>query len=269
MTGLGKVQKQYQKMVAEESAFWSLLKTIEQAERAREKVDDGTPAHLSSGIRLSRVCFAYDKHDILQDLSMEIPAGLLITIIGPSGSGKTTLVDLVIGLLQPKEGDIFVDDVPMTEIDLTDWRRKIGYVPQENLLLHDTILHNVTLGDPSLAEADAEYALRAAGAWEFTTAMPEGMHSVVGERGAKLSGGQRQRIMIARALAHRPELLILDEATSALDPASEAAICRTIEELRGKLTVLAISHQTALVESADLVYRLENRRVVPATVPVT
>ena len=140
----------------------------------------------------------------------------------------------------------------------------IGYVPQETQLLHDTVLHNVTLDDPGLCDADAERALKEAGAWEFVAALPEGMDSIVGERGEKLSGGQRQRIVIARALVHRPKLLILDVATSALDPVSEAAIQQTIEQLRGKLTLLAISHQAALVDAADRVYRLENGRAIMA-----
>jgi ATP-binding cassette subfamily C protein len=132
----------------------------------------------------------------------------------------------------------------------------IGYVPQETLLLHESILHNVTLDDPELSEQDAVQALQAAGAWEFVSRIPAGIHSTVGERGTKLSGGQRQRIIIARALVHKPKLLILDEATSAMDPQSAAAIVKTMEDLRDQLTVLAISHQTALVESADRVYRV-------------
>jgi ATP-binding cassette subfamily C protein len=120
---------------------------------------------------------------------------------------------------------------------------------------------NVTLGDPELTEADAEYALKAANAWEFVSALPEGMHSSVGERGTKLSGGQRQRIMIARALAHRPSVLILDEPTSALDPESEALISETLRRLRADYTLLAISHQPALAESADVVYRLQDGRL--------
>lgn len=117
---------------------------------------------------------------------------------------------------------------------------------------------NVTFGDPELTRADAESALRAAGAWEFVSAMPEGMDSSVGERGAKLSGGQRQRIMIARALAHKPEVLILDEPTSALDPASEKLICDTLRNLGRDYTILAISHQTALAAVADQTYLLED-----------
>jgi len=134
----------------------------------------------------------------------------------------------------------------------------IGYVPQETLLLHDSVLHNITLDDPELSEEDAVEALQGAGAWEFVAGMAQGIHSTVGERGARLSGGQRQRIMIARALVHKPKLLILDEATSALDPENEAAIGRTMGALLGSLTILAISHQTALVNSADRVYRLRD-----------
>ena len=137
----------------------------------------------------------------------------------------------------------------------------LGYVPQEILLLHDSVLNNVTLGDPALTEADTEWALRAAGAWDFVAAMPEGLHTSVGERGARVSAGQRQRIMLARALAHQPRLLILDEATGALDPVSEAAICRTLRALRGQLTIVAVSHQPALAEFADSVYRLSEGRL--------
>ncbi len=266
LSRIGKVQKQYQKLMAAESAFWSLRDLIDRSERAREKLGGGIAPGLDSAIQFSGVSFAYDNTAVLKNLSLKIPAGSLTTIIGPSGSGKTTLVDLIIGLLRPQAGEVFVDGVAMSEVDLRKWRRRIGYVPQENLLLHDTVLHNVTLGDPELGEADAKYALRGAGAWDFVSSMPEGMGSLVGERGTKLSGGQRQRIMIARALAHRPRLLILDEATSALDPDSEAAICRTMEALRGDLTILAISHQTAMVKSSDRIYRLQDRSAVLETV---
>jgi ATP-binding cassette subfamily C protein len=126
------------------------------------------------------------------------------------------------------------------------------------LLLHDSVLINVTLGDPDLTTADAEHALRAAGAWEFVAEMPEGVYSTVGERGSMLSGGQRQRIAIARALVHKPSLLILDEPTSALDSESELAICETLQELRGKYTILAISHRATLMSAADRAYQLQN-----------
>jgi ATP-binding cassette subfamily C protein len=254
---LSKIQKQYQKLVTMESAFWSLRKSIKEAERAKEISEGSEQPRLESGIRLERISFAYGEREVLQDVSLTIPARSLTTIIGPSGAGKTTLVDLIIGLYRPSTGMVFVDEVPLTQIDVRQWRRRLGYVPQEQLLLHDTVLTNVTLGDPALTETNAEYALKAAGAWDFVSGLPEGMHSSVGERGGKLSGGQRQRIMIARALAHRPSVLILDEPTSALDPASEAIISETLRRLRDNYTILAISHQPALEKLADVVYRLD------------
>jgi ATP-binding cassette subfamily C protein len=151
--------------------------------------------------------------------------------------------------------------VPLGDLDRRAWRRLIGYVPQETLLLSDTVLVNVTLGDPAVTRADAEAALRAAGAWEFVAALPAGMDTAVGERGARLSGGQRQRLAIARALVHGPALLILDEATSALDAASEAEICAALQALRGRVTILAVTHRPALVQAADRVYRVDEGRV--------
>jgi len=199
---------------------------------------------------------------VLQDLSLSLPAGSFTTLVGPSGVGKTTVVDLLIGLLQPEAGRVMVDEVPLPSLHQRRWRGLIGYVPQENLLLHDTLLANITLGDTRFSEADAAEALRAAGAWDFVASLPQGMHTLVGERGVRFSGGQRQRIMIARALVHRPRLLVLDEATSALDPESEAAICATLKDLGGKITVLAISHQSALVAAADRIYRLRDGTAV-------
>jgi ATP-binding cassette, subfamily C, bacterial len=132
----------------------------------------------------------------------------------------------------------------------------IGYVAQENVLLHDTVLNNILVGAPDLIEADAERALHQAGAWDFVSALPEGLHTVVGERGGLLSGGQRQRIAIARALAHQPLFLLLDEPTSALDPETERQFCETLRELAQNLTIVAVSHQPALINAADTIYTL-------------
>lgn len=255
---MNKVQEEYQKMVVLESAYWSMQDKIRQAESEREAVFGSTRPKLTRSVRMDRVSFKYRETWVLRDACLEFPAGLMTTITGASGAGKTTIADLVLGLLRPQTGQVLVDDVPLAEVDIRAWRRMIGYVPQETLLLHDTIMRNVTLGATDLTEKDTEEALRAAGAWEFVLALPEGMHTVVGERGGKLSGGQRQRVIIARALAHKPTLLILDEPTSGLDPESEASICDTLRQLRGALTILAISHQPALVGAADRAYRLQD-----------
>ena len=209
LSQMGKVQQTYQPMVMHESAFWSIRQTIEQADKAREISSGAQDVTLTKGIRFEHVSFGYDDTQVLKDVSLDIPAKSLTTIIGPSGTGKTTFIDLIIGLYQPDSGTVYLDDTPLQQINLEQWRHKLGYVPQEQILLHDSIMINVTFGDPDMSPADAEAALRAAGAWEFVSAMPEGMDSSVGERGARLSGGQRQRIMIARALAHKPEVLSL------------------------------------------------------------
>ena len=256
-TFFGKVQKQYQKLAQGESAYWSLRDSIAAANDAQEAMDGGVIPTIERGIRFDQVGFDYDQHPVFRDLSLNIEAGALTTLVGPSGSGKTTIIDLTIALLRPQRGTIWLDDTPMKEIDIKQWRGMIGYVPQDTVLLHDTIAHNITLGDPSLTQQDAERALRAAGAWEFVNQLAQGTDTVVGERGGKLSGGQRQRIVIARALVNKPRLLILDEATSALDPESEAAVRQTMEHLKGQLTILAISHNRAMVQAADYVYQME------------
>jgi len=260
-TFLGKVQKQYQKLAQGESAYWAMLDSIADASRAEEKLDGGTTATFERQVTFSNISFDYDHHRVFRDLSLEFKAGTLTTLVGASGSGKTTIIDLAIGLLRPQSGTISLDDTPLQEIDIKSWRDMIGYVPQDTILLHDSILHNVTLGDKSLDEVDAERALRAAGAWDFVCHMVDGIETVVGERGGKLSGGQRQRIAIARALVNQPKLLILDEATSALDPDSEEAIRQSMESLKGQLTILAISHSRALVQAADRVYQLVDGNV--------
>jgi ATP-binding cassette, subfamily C, bacterial len=254
---LQKAQKEYQTMVIAESAYWSIRSKITEIKMEQEAITGTRMPSLNDSIRLQEVSFAYDQHPVLQKASLTFPKGSFSAIIGPSGAGKTTIVDLITGLLLPQNGHVWIDETRLDVIDLKAWRGMIGYVPQDTLLLHDTVVANVTLGDTELTEKDVEDALRDAGAWDFVTAMPDGINTVVGERGSRLSGGQRQRITIARALVHKPRLLILDEATSALDPASETAICQTLRHLSDKLTILAISHQTALLETADRAYRLE------------
>jgi ATP-binding cassette subfamily C protein len=255
---INKVQKEYQSLAVRESAYTSLRQTIERAEGHREADAGGLAPRLEQGIALEGVGLSYGERRVLGDVSLEIPAGRLTALVGPSGAGKTSIADLVIGLVRPDRGAVLVDGVPLERMDLRRWRSWIGYVPQELFLLHDTVFVNVTLGDPDLGAEDVWRALREAGAAEFVERLAEGLDTVVGERGSLLSGGQRQRIAIARALVRRPRLLLLDEATTALDPETEAAVCASVARLRGEMTILAISHEPALVEMADRVWRVEN-----------
>ena len=251
-----KLQKDYANLVEYESAYWSLKAKMDEAHNAREVLQGDQKPAFNDAIRIESVSFAYADTPVLREATLTIPAGSFVALLGASGSGKTTIADMLIGLLRPQKGDIWIDGIPMLQIDIRLWRQMIGYVPQENLLMHDTVMANVTLGDEALTESDVERALRAAGAWGFVQLLPQGVHTVVGERGSMVSGGQRQRIAIARALVKGPKLLILDEATTALDPETEKEICKTLQQLAGGLTILAISHQTALLEAAEWAYRV-------------
>lgn len=256
------IQNSYQDVTLGESAFWSIHALVSEAEEAREAVSGkATPPPLADGIRFKDVTFAYGDTPVLEHVNLLVPAGSFAAFAGPSGAGKTTLADLAAGLHRPQSGDVYVDDMPLGEMDLRAWRSHIGYVPQETLLFNDSIYRNVTLGNEGFSREEAQWALEAAGAWDFVSARPEGMDATIGEMGGMLSGGQRQRISIARALVSRPRLLILDEATTALDPETELAICATLRKLRGEVTIIAISHQTAIRDAAELVYEVANRRV--------
>ena len=271
LTRVASIQGKYQAMISETSALWAIDARIREAESAREPRGGERRVALERGISVASVRLERDGQTLFEDLSLEIPSGRITAVIGASGIGKTTLTDLITGLVLPTAGEVRVDGVPLSELDLGAWRRQVGYMPQDLPMLHDSLRRNVTLGDPSLDDAAVENALRLAGAWEFVRALPGGLDASVGERGALVSGGQRQRISIARALVHEPRLLIFDEATAALDAESEAAVWQTIASLRGRTTVVAISHHPGLASVADLVYRLaagRAERVAPASATV-
>jgi ATP-binding cassette subfamily C protein len=253
------IQKYMQSVLSTESAYWSLISAIDTAERSKERGGGTPPQELKSSIALKNVNFSYHEKAILQDVSIDIEAGQLTAFVGPSGGGKTTVVDLIVGLLTPSSGEIRIDGVSLRGTDLKAWRQMIGYVPQEPFLFHDTVERNVTLGDPNIDHSAVVAALNAADAMGFVGHLENGIQTKIGERGMKLSGGQRQRLAIARALVRCPKLLILDEATTALDPETELEICQTLRKLTGKLTILAISHQPAIVSVADKVYRVSER----------
>jgi ATP-binding cassette, subfamily C, bacterial len=257
----GKVQKAIRDSAMVEVGFWAFMRTLRETEAAGETFKGRQMPSLAQACRLENVTFSYDRAPVLKGVSMELPAGQITTLIGGSGAGKTTIADLILALFEPNQGKITLDGVALTHVDIGRWRSMVGYVPQEVLLFNDTILANVTLGDPAISESAVIEALEMAGAMRFVAELPDGLYSIVGDLGALLSGGQRQRIALARALVTKPTLLIFDEATSALDPETEAAICAAVARQRGRLTVLAITHQPAWIELADRVYRIENCKV--------
>jgi ATP-binding cassette subfamily C protein len=264
-SGLARIQQSFQKAVMVESAYLEANDLITEAGAAPERNFGRRVPTFERECRLEGVSFAHGAHEVLHGVSMAVPARGVTVLTGPSGAGKTTIADLILGLYQPDRGRVVLDGVPLDEIDVRAWRGRVGYVPQELALFHDTIFANVALGDLRIRDNEVRRALELAGAWAFVDALPEGMMTQVGEAGAKLSGGQRQRIALARALVGNPRLLILDEVTSALDPDTEWQIVQSIRELADTMAVLAITHRPAFLEVADLLYRVADGRVMEAT----
>jgi ABC-type multidrug transport system fused ATPase/permease subunit len=199
----------------------------------------------------------------LHDVSFDVDHGTSVGIIGSSGAGKSTLVDVILGLLTPTQGRITVDGFDI-QGDLRAWRQGLGYVPQSIYLCDDTIRRNVAFGlpDARIDDAAVERAIRAAQLDAFVAELPQGLDTVVGERGVRLSGGQRQRIGIARALYRDPAVLVLDEATSALDDSTEREVMRAVNALHGVKTLLIVAHRLTTVERCDVIHRLDRGRII-------
>lgn len=217
-------------------------------------------------IAVQKVCYQYPGTEeyVIDHASFEIPKGKTVAFIGTSGAGKTTMVDIILGLLQPQYGKIYADQLNIHKYPYM-WQKKVGYIPQVIYLSDDTIRNNIAFGIKAdeIDEDAIQLALQRAQLFEFVENLPEGLDTIVGDRGIRLSGGQRQRIGIARALYHDPEVLVLDEATSALDHETEAAVMSAIDNLQGSKTILIIAHRMSTIRNADLVYEVLDGSVVP------
>ncbi len=265
ITKVTAVQGAYLSMAANESALWSLKDKIDLASRSSDIGQGAGSVNLNQSLCLNDISFSYDENPIFQNLSLELPAKGFFVFFGPSGVGKTTLLDLIIGLHKPSSGKVLIDGQDLSSLNMDQWRKRIGYVPQDVLLFHDTIANNLALNDSDVTEEHIIEALKLADAYDFISNMEHGINTIAGERGAKISGGQRQRIAIARALIAQPSLLILDEATSALDKDTEREILKTIKGLSKNILVLSISHNPSSLGMADKAFNLKDGAVVPIT----
>lgn len=229
-------------------------------EKMSTPADDVDPLPFDNAIVLRDVSFKYEgtSRDALTGINLTINRGEEIGICGPTGGGKTTLVDLITGLLTPTTGEITVDGQDLRR-HARRWQRNLGVVPQAVFLTDDTLRRNIALGIPDreIDEAAVNRAIELAQLTDFIGSLPDGFDTTVGERGVRLSGGQRQRIAIARALYHNPAVLVFDEGTSALDTATEAALMRAVENLRGERTIIHIAHRLSTVQNSDKVIFIE------------
>ena len=250
------------------STIYFDLKLLEQSIK-RLSLGSAAPDSLnhkrfSREIHVENISYRYPGCEsfALKNINLCLTKGSCIALVGRTGSGKTTLVDVILGLLDPESGIIKTDGVDIHE-DIVAWQTNIGYIPQFIYLTDDTIRRNIALGvdEAKIEEKKIREALRIAQLEEFVNELPDGLDTVVGERGAKLSGGQRQRIGIARALYHRPDLIIMDEATSALDNATEKAVIDAVNQLRGEKTIVMIAHRLSTIQNCDTLYFLDNGKI--------
>lgn len=268
---IGAIQSTWQHIVHYQPAFDAVEKLRAELEAAREELAEGAPGlELRREVRLENVSFHYDpagERAAVRNVSLALPARRMTALVGASGAGKSTLADLVLGLLTPTAGRVLVDGEPLDAARLAAWRNSIGYVPQEPFLFHDTIRANLLWARPGATEDELQTVLRAAAAAEFVARLPQGLDTVVGDRGVRLSGGERQRLTLARALLRRPALLLLDEATSSLDNENERFVQAAIEKLQGELTIVVIAHRLSTVRQADQVVVLADGQVVETGTP--
>ena len=262
------IQQNYHQMISMLPAFAGVLEIQRKCELNKEtkqeiKINQRELFQMKSSIKFDHIFFSYAKEKpLFSDLNLNIQHGKTTAIVGPSGSGKSTIADLIMGLLIANEGNILIDQAPLTQEKILSWREQIGYVAQDTFLFHDTIKANLLWACPYANHKEIDQVLESAACTEFIFKLSKGIETVVGERGILLSGGERQRLALARALLRKPSLLILDEATSSLDSENEKRIQNAIEKLHGHLTILVITHRLSTIQNADSIYVLDKGNLV-------
>jgi len=266
MPKLSSIQQNFQSFITMLPSFIRIIEMQQRCEAAAEpKMENLERLRFQHNIRFENVSFTYDdqsKSPVISNLNFIIKAGETTALVGPSGAGKSTIADLVLGLISPSQGQIFVDEVKLTAEKMKSWREQVGYVPQDTFLFHDTLRANLLWASPDAREEEIIQSLKFSAAHEFVNGLPKGLETILGDRGVLVSGGERQRIAFARALLRKPSLLILDEATSSLDSENERRIQNAIENLHGEATILLISHRLSTIRAADVIHVIEEGRLV-------
>ncbi|WP_410513566.1 ABC transporter ATP-binding protein [Paenibacillus sp. BR2-3] len=240
---------------------------LEHAEKGIRSHEDHMiiPIHMEKGLEVREVSFRYHSHEpvySLQNINVSIPANRMTAVVGRSGAGKSTLIDLLMGLMQPESGEILVDGKPITGDHLLPFRRSIGYVAQDPFLYNASIRDNLMMVKPDANEAELWEALEFASSADFVQKLPQGLDTLIGDRGIRLSGGERQRLVLARAMIRKPSILVLDEATSALDTENEKKIQEALDRLKNSITIIVIAHRLSTIRNADQILVIDSGRVV-------
>jgi ABC-type multidrug transport system fused ATPase/permease subunit len=265
-----KVLPSINKLVSSKQTLRVSRSTIETIHHDLDLPISVKPSHENVNFQFENVVvdqldFKYEQSEnlVLSNVKMRIQSGEAVGFVGQSGSGKSTLIDIMLGLLEPQNGSVLINGQTITNVKQS-WQQQIGYIPQTIFLMDDSLRRNIAIGiaDKEIDEAAIVDALKSAQLEDFVASLPEGLDTVVGERGVRLSGGQRQRIGIARALYHRPSVLVLDEATSSLDTETEHGVMQAVQALQGDKTVIIVAHRLSTVEYCDRLYRLDAGRIV-------
>lgn len=244
-------------------SYEQLVSLRASAASLEEVQGERTFSQLEHVIELKELSFAYPgRSQTLSRINLKIRKGQMTALIGESGSGKSTIIDLILGLQIPEKGEVLIDGLPLGEWHQNSFRERVGYVPQDPQLFHSSVRDNLLWSFNNASESDLWAALQLANAAAFVKELPEGIDTIVGDRGIRLSGGQRQRIALARALLRKPELLLLDEATSALDTESEKLIQNSIEQVANDTTILVVAHRLSTITKANQVYVLKQGQIV-------
>ncbi len=241
-------------------ALEKLEEALETLSRDDDADENAAPMPFEKAIEFKNVSFAYQgsEETVLKNASFTLPKGTITALVGRSGAGKTTIADLLLGFLYPTSGEILIDGKALTHENLPAWRHALGYIPQEPLIINASVRENLNRFHPSATDDDMIEALKKAQAWEFVSAMKDGLDTTLGDQGVRLSGGERQRIVLARVLLGQPRLIIMDEATSAMDYESETAVRKAVMALDKDITIVIIAHRLATVRTAKYAMVVEN-----------
>ncbi|RBP03168.1 ABC transporter ATP-binding protein [Rossellomorea aquimaris] len=261
------IQSNLEQIASTIPAFHSIIQLQYECNLAHELSLQGSnterkPLRFNHRIDCKNVSFKYENTYSLKDINISIPSNQMTAIVGPSGAGKSTLIDILMGLNRPEKGEVLIDGIPLTAKNLLSLRKSISYVPQDPFLFNASIRENLMMIEPTASDQDIWESLEFSSAAEFVKNLPEGLDTLIGDRGIRISGGERQRIVLARAILRKPSILVLDEATSALDSENESKIQKAIEQLKGKMTIIVIAHRLSTIRKADQVIVLDKGRVV-------